>query len=423
MSNPTENPTIDAMGAALYRDPRLPDILAQWQRAEDNPAERLEIARTICDIGLGALDAGGFRAPTDSENRLLEAIDSAWLNIPEDADLAEIGPALMGAVYRNIRTAAAISAQQPPPALAARTAWNRPPPDRRWLIPNWLPCERLTLFAGTGGGGKSRLALMLAYAVAAGGERWFPNGPALADEARRQHVVFASYEDEPDEIMRRLTDAPEAAPPANAAEAVGQAVGDRLHALDLAGFGPLWAPPLGTAYAARAGLTPAGRSVRSYCEDAGARLLILDSLAAVFAGNENDRAAVREFLSSWDAWSRRHDCAVLIVAHPSRTGGAKDGDGTSGSTDWHNGARSRWYFEPEEADKGERPSGRMVLRRMKGNYASPADPSFTLQSWKWWAAVDASKAAREAGKAANGDSSPLRGRRRPPPPMHSEGKA
>ncbi|MCA3485846.1 MAG: ATPase, partial [Rhodobacter sp.] len=63
----------------------------------------------------------------------------------------------------------------------------------------------------------------------------------------------------------------------------------------------------------------------------------------------------------------RHECAVLLLAHPSLAG-LSTGTGTSGSTGWNNSVRSRIYLsrivqEGYEADPDAR-----VLRTLKANY-------------------------------------------------------
>ena len=55
-----------------------------------------------------------------------------------------------------------------------------------------------------------------------------------------------------------------------------------------------------------ASLTTAGEKLRKYAESVEARLLVIDPLAAAYAGDENVRGLVRAFLSSWDAWGRRN---------------------------------------------------------------------------------------------------------------------
>ena len=62
-----------------------------------------------------------------------------------------------------------------------------PPPPRRWLVEDWLPAGRVTLLAGQGGVGKSRLALQLAAGIASGGGRLEgPTTPARAAAGSRR---------------------------------------------------------------------------------------------------------------------------------------------------------------------------------------------------------------------------------------------
>ena len=43
-----------------------------------------------------------------------------------------------------------------------------PPPDRKWVLPGFIPCGEITLFTGPGGAGKSLFAQQLATALAGG---------------------------------------------------------------------------------------------------------------------------------------------------------------------------------------------------------------------------------------------------------------
>ena len=123
---------------------------------------------------------------------------------------------------------------------------------------------------------------------------------------------------------------------------------DNLKMLDLAGYGPLWTAA--TRYDAPS-LTPLGRALRRVVEDVSAGLLVLDSLAAVYGANENDRGQVRDFMASWDAWATAADCTVLIIGHP-----PKSAAGYSGSTDWHSAARARWEISKEPLQSASRNS-------------------------------------------------------------------
>ena len=204
------------------------------------------------------------------------------------------------------------------------TAHPDEPSPRRWLVQNWLPAGRVALFTGPGGVGKSRLVLQLAAAIASGGgdgDTWIEtpdvdilrldNGVSSDGDC----VVYASWEDEPQEIYRRLADIS-----GNPAPWATPARLDRLHLIDMAGLGPIWAPESGRHISTLAEITAAGQKVRRHCEEYGARILILDPLAAAYAGDENARGLVRAFISDWDSWGRKHNCAVLLVAHPPKSG-------------------------------------------------------------------------------------------------------
>ena len=98
-------------------------------------------------------------------------------------------------------------------------------------------------------------------------------------------------------------------------------------------------------------------------------LLVLDTLADLHSGNENDRAHVRPFVQLLRRLAIRHGAAVLLLAHPSLTGMA-NGSGLSGNTAWNNSVRSRLYLKRiKEAEGYEPQPDTRVLESMKANYA------------------------------------------------------
>ena len=181
-------------------------------------------------------------------------------------------------------------------------------------------------------------------AAATGGPPEGSAPPWVGPEARS--VVYASWEDEREEAGRRL------AAMADDGITAPEALAGRLRFVDLRSAGPLWAPAAaGFAHVrARAALTATGGRLRATCEELDAALLVVDSLAGAYAGDENTRALVRAFCAHWDAWATETGCAVMLVAHPPKApagaaAGALDSD-YAGSTDWHNAARWRWALEP-----------------------------------------------------------------------------
>jgi RecA-family ATPase len=64
------------------------------------------------------------------------------------------------------------------------------------------------------------------------------------------------------------------------------------------------------------------------------------SSACGFAGNENDRGQVQQFVGMLTKLAIAANGAVQFVSHPSLTGIASD-SGISGTTQWHNAVRAR----------------------------------------------------------------------------------
>ena len=178
-------------------------------------------------------------------------------------------------------------------------------------------------------------------------------------------VVFASWEDEPEEFYRRLHQIS-----GNAAPWVKPERLENLHIVNLVGEGPVWAPPQGRHISTMAELTVTGERVRLLCERENARLLVLDPLAAAYAADENARGLVRAFVSHWDAWGQANNCAVLIMAHPPKSAGMS----YAGSTDWQGAARALWTLQAE-IDKSTKASPRTwKLEFVKGNYGPRPEP-------------------------------------------------
>ena len=281
----------------------------------------------------------------------------------------------------------AVAAMHPP--IEARVDWSAPPPPRRWLVPGWLSRGRTALLSGRGGAGKSKVALQLCHAIAshpaADGRRWMEGGPAI--NGTQATAVFATWEDDSDEMSRRLLDCPrygwDATAPMAAAELLGADLGDHFHALDLVGCGPLWIDSGDS----RPALTRIGADLRAHCESVGARLLVVDPLASAYGGNENDRGAVRSFLGSWDAWGRQTDCTILIVAHPPKGNGGDDGR-YSGSTDWRNAVRSFLHLDRTD---GEPNTATLIADKVS---YGPSPPPVELRDWVWWRAISTEDATR-----------------------------
>ena len=326
-------------------------LLADFaERGEGIPLAEAEKAQTVID--LGAADDTPLSDDDGALSKSVKAIKDAIDAKTKTVDLS-----------RFVKT----------------DGWVNDPPPRQWLIPDVLPEGRFTLLSGPGENGKSRLVIQLALGMARGEQRWLPNADRLKLlQLHSRSTVFVTWEDEHDEFRRRM-------PHAYAEHAEG-----RIHVLDLATLGPLWAPPEGQSghTSTRAELTPVGRAVRRYCEEVKAALLVIDPVAAAFAVNENDRALVRPFISDWDGWARKNGVAVLVLGHPPKSDHAY-----SGSTDWRNAPRTVMELNVRPIRKADANNKKcecqaLCLRSEKSNIASRRfDPVWLVRDNVGWAAA------------------------------------
>jgi len=229
------------------------------------------------------------------------------------------------------------------------------PPPRQWVIPDWLPLREVTSLYGDGGVGKTLLAQQLATCVATG-------RPFYEHDTIAMPVLAVLCEDAKEELHRRQ----------NAINAWVQPMG-RPEGLDrfwmwaraheenvLVSYDKENKPVLTDFYARLLGEVAA--------LPAGDKLVILDTLADVFAGSEISRAQVNHFVKAVvGRLVKEFGATVLMLGHPSVAGQAS-GSGMSGSSAWNAAVRSRWYLERLDAETD--PMGdRRVLVRKKSNYA------------------------------------------------------
>ena len=227
------------------------------------------------------------------------------------------------------------------------------PPDRPWLVRDWLPCRQVTLLSGDGGVGKSLLAMQLMMALA-GGTTWLDTPTT----ACRVFGVFA--EDDGDELHRRL-------------DAIAKAQNVDIANLDAMAWRCAVSDPCELIEIDSAGnLKPSDYYLRlvKAVREFGARLLVLDAATNLYGGDEIKRRQVNGFVTLLRRLAIEIDGSVVLLAHPSAQG-ISTGSGLSGSTHWNNAVRSRLYFvraTGDDADPDER-----TLTRMKANYAGPGD--------------------------------------------------
>jgi RecA-family ATPase len=97
--------------------------------------------------------------------------------------------------------------------------------------------------------------------------------------------------------------------------------------------------------------TPLFEALRAAAAAVRPTLIVVDSIAATFGGNQNDRVHARTFVGLFRQLAREIDCAVLLLDHPSLSG-MTNGSGRSGSMDWRNAVRAFMYLRPTDNEDG-----------------------------------------------------------------------
>lgn len=238
------------------------------------------------------------------------------------------------------------------------------PPDRVWAVNDWIPDSCVTGLYGDGGVGKSLLAMMLMTCVS-------QNIPFLGLPTRAARAFGFFCEDSQDELHRRQRDINDHYG-INFSELQNMAWQSRVGCDNIL---MTFQNGLGKPTAAYAALRAEIIRTRS-------TFVVIDTAADTFGGNENARQEVRQFINLLGRLALEISGAVILCAHPSRSG-LNDDSGSGGSTAWNNTLRSRLYLRrPKNGQDDmneEEAKGVRLFSRMKSNYAEIGD-SYTL---KW----------------------------------------
>lgn len=231
-------------------------------------------------------------------------------------------------------------------------ALSEPIPPTRYVIERILPRRYPSIIGSNGGGGKtSNTAVLIAHTAA--GRNW------AGLEVIQGRALFVSLEDPADLVRLRLRRiAAEYGLPAKAIE-------DNVTLID-GTDAPTLAYETGEFGARSLAFTPAFDELREL--SAGHDLIVIDNASEAFAANENSRLLVRSFMAALNRIAREQDAAVLLLVHvdkaAARHGSA--GNSYSGSTAWHNSARSRLALVEND--------GIIELRHEKANLGRKIDP-------------------------------------------------
>ena len=258
-----------------------------------------------------------------------------------------------------------IEDERPSPLLRASEI-RGPIAKREWLLDQWFPTKAVSAVFGPGGVGKTLLIHQLANCVATG-------APFMGLETKKMRVLMVLCEDDADEISRRQLSI-------NAWRQVNE----------ITETGPedlyIW-PRVGeenilVTFPSQ-GEDKAGEFFGQLCEQVEAvkgdekeLLLIIDTAADTFGGNENIRREVNTYLKTYlGSFCKNYQATVVLLAHPSMSG-MNSGTGMSGSSAWENSVRARAYFSrAEDADDVR------YLSRKKSNYSQSGDSTNITLVW------------------------------------------
>ena len=232
------------------------------------------------------------------------------------------------------------------------------PPAPSFVWDCYLPRKEVTLFSGHGGVGKSWIALMLAVSGALG-------RPLFGREVQRTKTIFVSLEDDSDVVRYRLS-------------VICLKWGVSTSSLD----GWLWvvdgtqSPELYFSNTRNQGeLTATYQQLSQKAKEFDAGLVIVDNASDAYGGDEIQRKTVREFIRSLAKIAKSTNGAFVLLAHVDKDtarGKFNNAEGYSGSTAWHNSARSRLLLERNE-------DGTLTFKHQKGNHSNGLQEPILLE--------------------------------------------
>ncbi|WP_207884548.1 AAA family ATPase [Pseudomonas sp. 30_B] len=316
----------------LFPENLSPEQRQQYRRNKLEAARRLELV--VVEAAKGEVSAGDLSNESAARLALAhERIDQLNCQLAElDKQQEQQRPALVKVALNDVMSASL-------------------EPVRHAVKP-WMPRRHVTLFGGHGGIGKSSLALAIAAHVACG-------LPFAGLEVEQSPVLFVSLEDEANIVRLRLRRIIEAyrLPATRVLAGLRLLDGTQTFAALMTEGDGLNAAPI---------FTPAFSELSGHAGGVG--MIVIDNASDAFDANENSRRTVRAFVRGLAGIARTYNAAVVLLAHIDKNAARYGGGGNSysGSTAWHNSARSRLALLEDD--------GRILLTHEKANLSARAEP-------------------------------------------------
>jgi RecA-family ATPase len=216
---------------------------------------------------------------------------------------------------------------------------NEPVPKQEWAVLDRIPLRQCVLFSGEGAAGKSTVEQHRSVAHVLGRD-WLGSmpelGPAWYIDAEEEEKVLHYRLDA---ILRHY------------GVTFADAIKGGLRIMSLAGQDALLAT---VNRSGKVESTPFYKQLFEAAGDIKPKSISIASCANVYAGSEIERSQVQQFVSLLTRIAIVANGSVALISHPSLTGINTD-SGISGSTQWHNAVRARYYMKCPKPKPDEQP--------------------------------------------------------------------
>lgn len=329
-----------AMGQALRWVVGGKELWAEWSETSSKYQEDSDLDRW-----------DGFPGDRTSYKSVFKrAEDNGWENPRKRPD-----PALIFAKQQESTLAPVVDLGWSKISIA--DIFTNPSKPPLFPIEQLLPAGLLTILSAHGGTGKSMLALQAAVCLAIG-------IPFMGKSVIKSRVIFYSAEDSTEIIRYRLGKI------CKYLDLNPQNLADHMLLLDSTATPCLYRESGGGVCMVTQGYSELQTHIKSFDAD----VIIIDNASDTFEANENSRSHVRGFVRSLVQMGKQNNSAILLLAHIDKNTARGDShsEGYSGSTAWHNSARSRLYLIAKD--------GVLQLHHQKSNHGKLSEPIFMTSS-------------------------------------------